>query len=595
MKSGYRILAIIIASLFIFSTIGASAAINVNGPDSNGKITILGTAENAGEDVTIMIFGNGKTQADLAGMEDGSQDVSTIFIYGDEKKSEADKSYSFEFNMAGGSGRYKAYVGNNGQLSVKKIEYVNPINGNAAARTLNASLDSIIDANGLLTAVPHTSETELDLGFYSDLYDELKAASGNPSAMEQEVYTLVLNSIKTSKLNLDADGVETVHMDAPVLFKLCVIKYAMDNELTYSFEAAAKDITFGEGTCFANEFPKLESEDYTDLETRIKADSGSNGRAFEENLEEQLVLTRIENTGGFTDTAALVKNYTGLSTSGINNEEWEELGGVYYASYELLDEALEPYRTDDDGEEGSDDTSSDTDDPSGADNSQTGAFPAGTGGGSGGGSIVKPDLDEEVEVPTEEKPLVAGFKDIPTDAWYKNEVSTLVEKGYISGRGDGRFEPEENITRCEIAKLVTLIAALTATGETGEFSDVADGHWAYDYIKAAADNGIVLGVGDGKFAPDVNITRQDLAVMISRVIAVKAEAAEAADEEIKEEEIKLGFKDADKASDYAVSAIAELVELKIINGYEDNTFRPENYVTRAEAAKLLCGLLEIIG
>ncbi len=597
MKSGFRTLSAIIASLLIFSSIGVSAATTaqLTAPDENGKTIISGTTDAAGEVVTLIVFGDAKTAADLTGSnENGYTNVNDIFTYGEEKTSDPEKKFSFEFYMDGGSGRYKAYVGpadDFTQLVPVKIDYIKASEAAAAAVALNSSLAGFADADALIAYCNNVGGTGLDrgiakLGFYSDLYDTLYALQPDAAAktqMEQEVFGLVLDSLRAEAID-SAD-----FTDAAKLFKLCTIKYAMGKNAVFDFEAAIKDINFKNGSVIATELPKLTSSAaFNELAGRLQGAAHTNGRDFEDVLDEQLVLTRILYSNGFGDTKNLVETYTSYSTAGIDNDEWRLIDGVSYASYTKLDEELAKYRSVGTG---------------------GGSFGGGGGGGaSGGGGKLEPSggtnsgiggviagstLPESGnEGGSAVKPLVAGFEDIPQDAWYKNEVSTLVQRGYLAGRGDGKFEPESNITRCEIAKLLTMIGALERTNKAENFDDVGLAHWAYNYIMAAADNGIVTGIGGGKFAPDVNITRQDLAVMLSRVIA-----AYSADEETEEaaEAPELGFADSGKVAGYAAAAVAELVDLKIINGYEDNTFRPGNYVTRAEAAKLLYGLLDVIG
>ena len=112
----------------------------------------------------------------------------------------------------------------------------------------------------------------------------------------------------------------------------------------------------------------------------------------------------------------------------------------------------------------------------------------------------------------------------------------------------------------------------TATG----FTDVKSTDWFYSYVNKAVEEGIVLGIGDNKFGPNTNITREDFAVMTVRMLGVAVD-----------DKLTIPFTDSDKISDYAKSAVAYCAANKIINGYEDMTFRPKNNITREEAAKML--------
>ena len=79
--------------------------------------------------------------------------------------------------------------------------------------------------------------------------------------------------------------------------------------------------------------------------------------------------------------------------------------------------------------------------------------------------------------------------------------------------------------------------------------------------------------------PDKEITREDAAVMLSRVLN-------------KLPECKVMFEDLADISDYALDAVALLFEMGVINGYDDNTFRPQNSISRAEASKIIYKILE---
>ena len=93
-------------------------------------------------------------------------------------------------------------------------------------------------------------------------------------------------------------------------------------------------------------------------------------------------------------------------------------------------------------------------------------------------------------------------------------------------------------------------------------------------------SGIMLGTGDSEFGVGMNITRQDLAVILYRAMGVTDEARECS------------FTDSGDIDGYAKEAVAYLSGKGIINGYEDGRFLPHKYVTRAEAAKLIYGIIE---
>lgn len=109
-----------------------------------------------------------------------------------------------------------------------------------------------------------------------------------------------------------------------------------------------------------------------------------------------------------------------------------------------------------------------------------------------------------------------SFDDVPADAWYVTEVSTLARLGVFVGRTTDVFAPDAPITQAEFA---TVCARFDQSGaaEDRDFSDIG-GHWAEQYIRQAAALGWVQGYPDGTFGPDRPITRVEAVTMINRVL-----------------------------------------------------------------------------
>lgn len=110
------------------------------------------------------------------------------------------------------------------------------------------------------------------------------------------------------------------------------------------------------------------------------------------------------------------------------------------------------------------------------------------------------------------------FKDVPENAWYANNLGYCVEAGLIQGRGNGMFNPNANITRAEFAAIVARFLGLPneVTG-TNRYTDTS-GNWAEGYIAQLTVKGIVEGKGDGKFDPNANISRYEAVTMLNRAL-----------------------------------------------------------------------------
>ena len=122
---------------------------------------------------------------------------------------------------------------------------------------------------------------------------------------------------------------------------------------------------------------------------------------------------------------------------------------------------------------------------------------------------------------------------------------------------------------------------------TGQFSDVTADAWYSPYVAWAVYTGVTQGVSDSSFAPLENISRQDLAVMLSRYLEIEnvqpATTVEAQ-----------SFEDEELIASYAQAAVKQMQQLEIINGKENNLFAPTDATTRAEAAKMLYGVFQLL-
>lgn len=177
--------------------------------------------------------------------------------------------------------------------------------------------------------------------------------------------------------------------------------------------------------------------------------------------------------------------------------------------------------------------------------------------------------------PVEVKPEVV-LSDIAGN-WAETNIKQMVALGAISGYPDGSFKPTNNITRAEFTTV--LVKAFKLEAQSSKvYTDTAS-HWAKNYIATATANNIVNGYTDTSFGPDEFITREQMAVMI--VNAAKLTKVTGG---------KV-FTDNAQISTWAQDAIATASSNSLITGYPDNSFKPQNNATRAEAASVIAKAL----
>lgn len=183
-------------------------------------------------------------------------------------------------------------------------------------------------------------------------------------------------------------------------------------------------------------------------------------------------------------------------------------------------------------------------------------------------SVVFPFSDE----------IPCAFRDINRH-WAEDVITQLKDLGALNGYADHTFRPDKTITRAEfvtaLIRVMTAKELLEITDAQGTFHDVL-GTWSEPYVALAAANRIIDGYPDGSFRPDQNITRQEVAVVISRAFQM---------EETDQKET--AFRDNDAIASWAKAAVAAATANGVISGYGDHSFRPANNATRGESAALL--------
>ena len=175
------------------------------------------------------------------------------------------------------------------------------------------------------------------------------------------------------------------------------------------------------------------------------------------------------------------------------------------------------------------------------------------------------------------------FPDV--SGWAEKYINTLYEKQIVNGDQLGNFNPDASVSRGEFVKMLTLSLGISPNAAADiPFTDVPVNHWARPYIAAAYRMGIVSGISDTEFGLEQPITRQDLAVLCDR-------ALEKTGRRIQPVEETFSFIDADAIAVYAQESVDNMQRCGIINGLPDGGFHPQDAATRAESAKILCGIL----
>lgn len=296
-------------------------------------------------------------------------------------------------------------------------------------------------------------------------------------------------------------------------------------------------------------------------------------KEFDEGLCESFVLSVLEVPDGVDNAKELLKAFSGKIGAGATGTEkqYSSVMNKNFEDYNDLASAFNSYKEPNSNNSGN-----------------------GSGGGSKGsgrGNVPSIAVSNQTVNDTGQQtsyPMTI-FSDLEDVSWAEEAIVYLAENGIVNGKGNNLFYPNDYITREEFVAI--LVRAIIPEQQQAELSflDVEADAWYYDSIAKAVGAGVVNGISNDTFGIGENITRQDMAVMINRIGIYVSDEFE---NTLTEYDL---FGDDNAISEYAKSAVYKLRELEIINGIDQWNFVPTAFATRAQAAKMIYGLLSLQG
>ncbi len=571
----------IVLSILLSICLFAVCAVNVMGAsvdcqnDGSGKTLITGSAE-AGESVTLRIFKKknhldedgkfsySKAQADLRAAVK-AKNIQSVLCFADETVAGSDGKFTFEAKIS-------RLMDSDGLVSTDAISdvyiisavsasgkveseflFVDPTERAGDYRTLSGMKDStkqevvsFLDAHKYALGVYVPSLGSIDVGnAYAIMYDYL--VSGNfdvADSVDDEK-----NNIKNLAAALDMQ-------------KIFVIE-ALNQSKLIKIDDYESELMLEDSEIYNWYTDELVDDNFrAAITTRLSDRSFDDIDEFDDAFIEAVVLQWIASSDGVDDCMGIVGDFR--EDIGYDKDDVIEEGavreamGTSFDDYSDLKSALDSYEGED--EEGDEED----EDP-----------PSRGGVGFGGSSVSKP-------VQTPPQAINTYFNDLGSASWAIESINYLAEKNILQGKANGIFAPNDNVTRAEFAKILVTAFNLTQKSDA-QFADVSEDSWYSEFVKLAVGSGIAKGTGADTFGPDENITRQDMAVMLLNAAKIAKGMTES--------ESDVDFADKDSISGYAKSAVNTLACAGIINGTGDGNFAPRAYATRAQAAKLVHGLL----
>ena len=198
-----------------------------------------------------------------------------------------------------------------------------------------------------------------------------------------------------------------------------------------------------------------------------------------------------------------------------------------------------------------------------------------------------PDPDPDPDPDPEPDPVPAmPFTDVSEKDWFYDEVAFAYQNNLFNGTTETTFEPKTVMTRAMLVTVLYRLDGSEAVEFQPLFEDVAEKAWYADAVIWAAKHEIVNGVGNNRFAPDEEVTREQIATIVARYADYKGFYEE------KTADLSV-FPDGAKTSDWAKSAMEWAISVKLING-SDNKLLPQDGATRAQVAAILMRFIQNI-
>ena len=454
------------------------------------------------------------------------------------------------------SGMYTVYANSEFGNGQKDFSYINLLQTENSLKLVNsaAAVSTFTDAlrNGLADfGIPQEEFTPYQ-PFLSEVVFSLRPDGGYTVSSLCDSYYSTVAAYKI------VNGSDT--------FDNVINTYSSNTGIDYQTEHLANDVTVREYL-----FELMKKADYK---------SG----LFKDIYSNNLFLAKVNTSKRYIDMSAVIAD-DGTSVAGIDLLAYMMLGNS--AKEEVMKKVFTgiPYANTNSLKHSFDLAIKSLQSSSGA-----GQNRPSSGGGGGSYSVVGPMPEPQVKpvvVPgatsgvTPDSDTQAIFNDM-SGHWSYADVRILAEKGIINGFEDGSFRPEEKVTRAEFVKMIVSAFNVENSGDSAVFGDVQKDMWYFNYIDAAASAGLVGGFG-GNFEPDKEITREDVAVILYRLLNKMGKAPFGT----------FWFDDEETISAYSTDAVMALSGAGIIKGY-NNKFAPKDSTKRCEAATLIVRLQKYV-
>ena len=180
-------------------------------------------------------------------------------------------------------------------------------------------------------------------------------------------------------------------------------------------------------------------------------------------------------------------------------------------------------------------------------------------------------------------PIIVKFKDVKSDFWAKANIEEFASMGIINGYPNREFKPNDSITRAEFVKIINNVFGYTKAANYVKFKDVPEDSFYYNDIAIGIEKGYINGRTQTTFAPNDNITREEVATILTKIMKNKDENIDRLN----------NFHDGNQTSDWAKPYVEGAIKAGYLIGDDQKNINPTKNMTRAEAVTVLSRLKNI--
>ncbi len=168
--------------------------------------------------------------------------------------------------------------------------------------------------------------------------------------------------------------------------------------------------------------------------------------------------------------------------------------------------------------------------------------------------------------------------------WAYEALAWAVNNGVLVGTSEDKLNPDGYLTRAQMAAMIDRLFNTYKSADISRFTDVPRGSWHHDYIAQAVHMGTFAGYSSSRMGPNENITREQAMVVLARTVCLPSAGNSAL----------ARFPDRNQVGAWAADAVSAMVERGYVSGYRDGRLNPKGQITRAEMAQIMSNIFQSV-